>query len=201
MLLAVSMLLVGGFVAGQLWSDDTQVVSPLPSANGASQGTADARPVSSGSAEPGAEAVDSFLADSGPLCQETSAEPVADVARAVRPSIVVIKTEDRQGSGVVWDAEDGYIVTNNHVVSLSTNVEIQFADGQKVTGTVIGGDPSRDVAVVGVDPDEVNVLVQADFAPTSTVEVGQLAVAIGGPLRLGPKCYRRCRERNQPSPS
>lgn len=109
---------------------------------------------------------------------------MVDVARALNPSIVVVETEVRQGSGVVWDAENGYIVTNNHVVAQSTSVDIQFADGQRVTGTVIGGDSSRDLAVVGVDPDEVNALVPATFAPTSTVQVGQLAVAIGGPFGL-----------------
>ena len=184
-LLAVCMLLVAGFVAGQLWSGDTQVVSPLPSASGASQSTAEARPVPSGGTEPGTKAEDAFLeAESGPLCQETSSEPVVNVARAVSPSIVLIETEVRQGSGVVWDAENGYIVTNNHVVEQSSSVEIQFPDGQRVAGIVIGGDSSRDIAVIGVDPDEVNVLIQADFAPTSTVEVGQLAVVIGGPFGL-----------------
>lgn len=97
---------------------------------------------------------------------------------------MVVKTEVSQGSGVVWDAENGYIVTNDHVVAESSNVEITFADGQRVTGTVIGGDSSRDLAVVGVDPDEVNALIPATFAPTSTVRVGQLAVAIGGPFGL-----------------
>ncbi|MCQ3807295.1 MAG: trypsin-like peptidase domain-containing protein [Acidimicrobiaceae bacterium] len=129
--------------------------------------------------------MDSFLEvepSPGPLA--TSLEPVADVADAVSPSVVVIDSDEGQGSGVVWDAENGYIVTNNHVVELSTNVDVEFPDGQTVVGTVIGGDPSRDVAVVGVDPDEVNSLVQAVFAPTSEVRVGQLAVAIGGPFGL-----------------
>ena len=129
--------------------------------------------------------MDSFLeVEPGPVPLETSLEPVADVADVVSPSIVVIFSDERQGSGVVWDAENGYIVTNNHVVDLSTNVEVEFPDGQIVVGTVIGGDPSRDVAVVGVNPDEVNSLVQAVFAPTSEVRVGQLAVAIGVPFGL-----------------
>ena len=184
-LLAACILLTGGFCAGQLWSEDPQVISPIPSANGSSQNTGDARAVLSGGAEPGSTAEGSFLeTQSDPLCQETSLEPVVNVARALSPSIVVVETEVRQGSGVVWDAENGYIVTNNHVVEQSTNVFIQFADGQRVAGTVIGGDSSRDVAVVGVDPDEVNVLIPANFAPTSTVEVGQLAVVIGGPFGL-----------------
>ena len=115
---------------------------------------------------------------------ETSLEPVADSAAAVSPSIVVIKSTSTQGSGVVWDAENGYIVTNDHVVGLSTTVNVEFPDGQTVVGTVVGGDVSRDVAVIGVDPDEVNSLVQAVFAQSSEVRVGQLAVAVGGPFGL-----------------
>ena len=74
---------------------------------------------------------DSFLeVEPGPVPLETSLEPVADVADAVSPSIVVIISDEGQGSGVVWDAENGYIVTNNHVVELSTNVDVEFPDGQ-----------------------------------------------------------------------
>ena len=182
-LLTVCMLLVGGFVVGQLWSDDS-TGSSSPATNVASQDRLE-RSGSSVSSTPSADTVDSFLeVESGPVPLETSLEPVADVADAVSPSIVVIISDERQGSGVVWDAENGYIVTNNHVVELSTNVDVEFPDGQTVVGTVIGGDPTRDVAVVGVDPDEVNSLIQAVFAPTSEVRVGQLAVAIGGPFGL-----------------
>ena len=182
-LLTVCMLLAGGFVVGQLWSDDS-TGSSSPATNVASQDRLEPSG-SSVSSTPSADTVDSFLeVESGPVPLETSLEPVADVADAVSPSIVVIISDERQGSGVVWDAENGYIVTNNHVVELSTNVDVEFPDGQTVVGTVIGGDPTRDVAVVGVDPDEVNSLIQAVFAPTSEVRVGQLAVAIGGPFGL-----------------
>ena len=182
-LLTVCMLLVGGFVVGQLWSDDS-TGSSSPATNVASQDRLE-RSGSSVGSTPSADTVDSFLeVEPGPVPLETSLEPVADVADAVSPSIVVIISDEGQGSGVVWDAENGYIVTNNHVVELSTNVDVEFPDGQTVVGTVIGGDPTRDVAVVGVDPDEVNSLIQAVFAPTSEVRVGQLAVAIGGPFGL-----------------
>lgn len=183
MLLTVCMLLVGGFVAGQLWSEDS-TGSSSTTTDFSSQGRLDGGG-SSVSSSPSADTMDSFLeVEPGPVPLEPSLEPVADVADAVSPSIVVIISDEGQGSGVVWDAENGYIVTNNHVVELSTNVDVEFPDGQTVVGTVIGGDPSRDVAVVGVDPDEVNSLVQAIFAPTSEVRVGQLAVAIGGPFGL-----------------
>jgi len=118
------------------------------------------------------------LADSG-----ASGEPVADVARVVAPSVVLIETNLGQGSGIVWSAEQGYIVTNNHVAVGSQTVNVTFADGAVVSGEVIGGDSRRDVAVIKVDPSGLH-LVEAVFAPAHTVEVGQLAVAIGSPFGL-----------------
>lgn len=120
----------------------------------------------------------------GPLANGgTSNEPVADVARVVAPSVVLIATDLGQGSGIVWDAANGYILTNNHVAVGSTVVRVTFADGAIVDGDVIGGDARRDVAVIKVDPVGLD-LVQAVFAPAHTVEVGQLAVAIGSPFGL-----------------
>ena len=197
--LAVCAVLAAGFVAGQSWSDETPVGSPIPLTDAADRGTADAGGVPNAAAESGNAAAESgnaaaesgnaavgssVEAETGALCQQTSSEPIVNVARTVSRSIVLVKTDLSQGSGVVWDAENGYIVTNAHVVGDSSSAEIQFPDGQRVAGSVIGGDSSRDIAVIGVDPDEVNVLVPAEFAPTSTVEVGQLAVAIGGPFGL-----------------
>ncbi len=183
--LAVCVLLVSGFVLGQLWSDDS-TGSFLSVVDGDPRDMSRERDDSVASAsEAGTDTVDSFLEmEPDPVVSASSLEPVAEVAEALSRSIVVIISREGQGSGVVWDAENGYIVTNNHVVELSTNVDVEFPDGQKVVGTVIGGDPSRDVAVVRVDADEVNSLVQAVFAPTSEVRVGQLAVAIGGPFGL-----------------
>lgn len=184
-LLAAGILLAAGFFARQLWFDDPQVVSAPPRSDVSSQSAGAAQLVPPDEAEPDGEAAGALLeTEFAPPCRDSSLEPVVDVARALSPSIVVVRTEAGQGSGVVWDAENGYIVTNNHVVDGSTDVDIRFADGQRVTGTVVGGDSSRDLAVVGVDPDEVNALIPATFAPTSTVEVGQLAVAIGGPFGL-----------------
>lgn len=118
-----------------------------------------------------------------PLVDEDSDEPVADVAQAVSPSVVLIGTDVGQGSGIVWDADNGYIVTNDHVIGDATAVVVQFGNGNRVSGIVVGGDSARDIAVVQVDPSEAN-LVAASFAPTSSVEVGQLAVAIGSPFGL-----------------
>ena len=118
-----------------------------------------------------------------PLVDDDASEPSADVAKAVAPSVVLIQTNIGQGSGSVWDADNGYIVTNDHVTGDATSVVVQFANGNRISGTVVGGDSARDIAVVQVDPAEAD-LVAASFAPTSSVEVGQLAVAIGSPFGL-----------------
>lgn len=162
-------LVSAGIVIGSAITDDTTVAVPVLVDNG-SQPTADG-----GDSVPVQPVV--------PLVDADSNEPVADVARAVSPSVVLIRTNVGQGSGIVWDAENGYIVTNDHVTGDATSVVVQFANGNRISGTVVGGDSARDIAVVQVDPSEAD-LVAASFAPASSVEVGQLAVAIGSPFDL-----------------
>ena len=118
-----------------------------------------------------------------------SEEPVVAVAEAVGPSVVRVEVEAATplgfglGSGIVWDADNGHIVTNQHVVEGVDSVIVTLSDGTSLTGEVVGGSVGHDVAVVRVDP-EAAELVSATFAPASSVRVGQLAVAIGSPLGL-----------------
>ena len=89
-------------------------------------------------------------------------EPVARVASVLSPSVVQINVmgvqqtpygsqkEEGIGSGVIYRS-DGYIVTNNHVVEGSRQVEVAFADGSTEQGQVVGTDPTTDIAVVKVD--------------------------------------------------
>jgi len=86
-----------------------------------------------------------------------------------------------QGSGIVYDAS-GLILTNAHVLGEAENVRVQFADGTRAEGVVVGTAPAIDVGLVRVDTDMV--LTPAVFADRSTVEVGQLAVAVGSPFGL-----------------
>jgi putative serine protease PepD len=157
-------LLLGGVLLGLALDDDGEPVARQAGA-----------PVTSPVGGPAAMPV-----EPGPVAGGGS-EPVADVARAVLPSVVRIGTSFGQGSGIVFDAE-GLIVTNAHVVGESTRVNVQLADGRVVDAVVVGSDPSRDVAVVRVEG--IEGLVPAVFAPLSTVEVGQAAVAIGSPFGL-----------------
>ena len=116
-----------------------------------------------------------------------SEEPVVAVAEALTPSVVLVEVDAQigfgLGSGIVWDADNGYIVTNQHVVEGADGVFITLSDGTRLDGELVGGSSGHDVAVVRVDP-EAAELVAATFAPASSVRVGQLAVAIGSPLGL-----------------
>src|SRR5689334_19653260 len=67
----------------------------------------------------------------------------------VLPGVVAIKTSSAEGSGFVFDS-DGHIVTNQHVIEGSSDVEIDFSSGFKAHGTVIGSDTDADVAVIQV---------------------------------------------------
>jgi serine protease Do len=115
--------------------------------------------------------------------------PVAEVARRIEPSVVQVNVSSIQtspygprearglGSGVIY-REDGYIITNNHVVADADTVNVAFADGSVETGEVVGGDPYTDIAVVKVDKGN---LPAAEFGDSRDLVVGQLAVAAGSP--------------------
>ncbi|MDQ6853910.1 MAG: trypsin-like peptidase domain-containing protein [Actinomycetota bacterium] len=102
---------------------------------------------------------------------------IPDVARRLEPSVVTIETPDGLGSGVVWSA-DGVIVTDAHVVGTNRDVQVDFADGRQVPGTVSAADVVTDLAVVKA---ERTGLPAARFETTSPA-LGDLAIAIGSPL-------------------
>lgn len=106
-------------------------------------------------------------------------EPIADAADVILPSVVHIQTSSGLGSGVVYDG-DGLIVTAAHVVGEDETVRIRFADGEQVTGTVVGTAPDVDIAVIEVDRSDVPA---AGFS-LEKPRVGQLAIAIGSPWGL-----------------
>lgn len=121
---------------------------------------------------------------------ELPAGTVARVADAVLPSVVSIQVtrgdDAGTGSGVVVDGE-GYIVTNNHVVSMAANnpdakVQVIFNDGTKVPASIVGRDIKTDLAVLLVE--DVDNLVVAELGRSEDVEVGEDVVAVGSPLGL-----------------
>jgi S1-C subfamily serine protease len=103
-----------------------------------------------------------------------------DITRIVEdlaPSVVTIFTGEGLGSGVVYDG-DGLILTNEHVVRGNQEVEVGFADGQRVGGTVQAADPISDLALVRTDRTGLPVPEFQKELP----RVGETAIVIGSPL-------------------
>ena len=118
---------------------------------------------------------------------EPAAGSVAAVAAAVQPSVVQLNVSGSQGDGTGTGfvvSSDGYIVTNDHVAGDAGNdgtIDVTFVDGSTATGTLVGGDPGYDIAVVKVDRTELPALT---LGSSDTVNVGDIAIAIGSPLGL-----------------
>jgi len=85
------------------------------------------------------------------------------------------------GSGVIFDARNGYIVTNAHVVENATEITVTLQDGRDLTAEVVGSDTPSDVAVLKVKTDG---LAQIPLGDSTRVEVGDFVVAIGNPFGL-----------------
>ncbi|MBA3248925.1 MAG: trypsin-like peptidase domain-containing protein [Geodermatophilaceae bacterium] len=114
-------------------------------------------------------------------------DTVASVAAAVTPSVVTINVRGASaagsGSGVILTS-DGTILTNNHVVAAARggSITVEFSDGTQAAATVVGTDPSTDIAVIQAE--NVSGLRAASFADSDEVVVGELVIAIGSPLGL-----------------
>ena len=85
-----------------------------------------------------------------------------------------------QGSGVIIDSR-GYILTNNHVVAGSQQLQVHLNDGREVTGQLVGADPRFDIALVQV---KVAGLRPVRLGDSTKIRVGQWAIAIGSPFGL-----------------
>ncbi|WP_445946260.1 DegQ family serine endoprotease [Shewanella sp.] len=86
------------------------------------------------------------------------------------------------GSGVIIDAEKGYIVTNNHVINGADDIQIGLFDGREVKAKLIGADPESDIALLQIEAKNLTAIKQTD---SEEIRVGDFAVAIGNPFGLG----------------
>ena len=128
---------------------------------------------------------------------EQTDSPVVAIAKKAGPSIVGVKVQAisqnifgplsesaSEGSGIIY-TEDGYIITNYHVISEAMNnstakvyVTLPNTD-EEIPATIVGGDSTTDLAVIKIDK---TGLTKAEIGKSSELEVGDLAVAIGNPL-------------------
>jgi putative serine protease PepD len=127
------------------------------------------------------------LPQSGADKSERPSGTVAAIAASVSPAVVSLEVNGAQSSGtgsgfVIRD--NGYIVTNNHVVEGAADggdITVHFADGRKFDAKIVGRDANYDIAVVKVD---ASGLPTVALGNSDGVVVGDLAIAIGSPLGL-----------------
>jgi putative serine protease PepD len=119
-----------------------------------------------------------------------NATAITAVAAKASPSVVTINVAASNaagtGSGIVLTA-DGYVLTNTHVVTLdgdtsNTTIQVETNDGRLVAAKVVGTDPIDDLAVIKLQ--NVSGMQPAQFADSSKLNVGDMAIAIGAPLGL-----------------
>jgi S1-C subfamily serine protease len=144
-----------------------------------------------------------------PVVAETAGVPsLATVVRRIAPSVVTIESRGRLavepgmkrrqagkgiglaardeirtfGSGVVFDARRGFIVTNSHLIDHADEITVKLIDGRALPARRVGADPETDVAVIQVRADE---LTELRFGNSDRVEVGDFVFAIGNPQKIG----------------
>ena len=86
------------------------------------------------------------------------------------------------GSGVIVDAERGYVLTNNHVVAKADQITVGLRDGRRLKAKLIGTDPEADIAVLQIPPEN---LVAVPLGDSDKLAVGDYVIAIGNPFGLG----------------
>ena len=106
---------------------------------------------------------------------------VMNAAARITPSVVNIEVhgEHRGGGSGFLFTPDRFILTNSHVVTGASSIEVTLIDGTRCTASVVGNDPDTDLAVVRVSaPNQV----PAPFGDSDSIRPGQLAIAVGNPL-------------------
>lgn len=115
---------------------------------------------------------------------------VTAVAAEVSPSVVKIDVQLKQaakkgrrsrdsgsGSGFIFD-KSGFILTNSHVINNAAKLSVTLSDGREYRARLVGDDPATDLAVLHIDAPEISAATLGD---SQSIQVGQLAIAIGNP--------------------
>lgn len=127
-----------------------------------------------------------------PTTATGSSLTAAEIANEVSPAVVGVSTTtnadialgqgatEGMGSGIIIN-EEGYILTNYHVISGASTVKVIFNTGKEVTAKIVNFDQTSDIAVIKVT-ESVTMPGVAKLGDSSTIQAGELAVAIGNPL-------------------
>jgi len=118
---------------------------------------------------------------------------VASIVESIRPSVVAIFTQslgrdtfldteapDGAGTGILVDNK-GHVVTNNHVATSGTGIQVVLPDGRDFNATLVGSDPQTDLAVLKIDATGLKV---APLGDSDTLRVGDTVIAVGHALAL-----------------
>ncbi len=132
-----------------------------------------------------------FFGDNSPFCQDGSpfmGSPLCQGAGGSGGGAPAGPDTQQQkfralGSGVIINAEKGYVVTNNHVVNDATKIQVKLSDGRSYDAKVIGKDPSSDIALIQLEG--AKNLTAIKMADSDNLRVGDYTVAIGNPYGLG----------------
>lgn len=131
------------------------------------------------------------------LSSEHGGLTVSEIAKKVGPAVVGVSSksttnsfgfgwpfapqeQENMGSGIIF-SEDGYIVTNYHVIDGAQTVKVIFNNSKEVSAKIINYDAAADIAVIKVT-DNIQMPGIAEFGDSDQIEVGEPAVAIGNPL-------------------
>jgi S1-C subfamily serine protease len=141
-----------------------------------------------------------------PVIEQTTGTPtLAPVLKKIMPSVVSISTRGAPeasaqqkkpretkrleaasaraaGSGVIVDARQGLIVTNNHVIQHADDITVTLVDGREFVAKLVGGDPDTDVAVIKIATDNLTAIL---IGNSDRVEVGDFVLAVGNPFMIG----------------
>jgi len=146
----------------------------------------EATPISQspGASSSGASSIDvgAIYRSGGPAVVQITSTSQGEPGTDAFGNVVPGQAQRALGSGFVIDKE-GHIVTNYHVVQGAADIEVSFSNQDTVTATLVGTDPSTDLALLEVDVD-AQALTPLALADSDQVEVGDPVVAIGNPFGL-----------------
>ncbi|MDO4708314.1 MAG: Do family serine endopeptidase [Pseudomonadota bacterium] len=102
--------------------------------------------------------------------------------RRMFPELTQERINESLGSGVIVDAAKGYVLTNHHVIENADDVSVTLADGRTLKAEFLGSDPDTDIALMRIPAERLSAIAMTD---SSTLRVGDFAVAIGNPFGVG----------------
>ncbi len=104
------------------------------------------------------------------------------IFRRMFPELSQERINESLGSGVIVDAQRGYVLTNHHVIEGADEVSVTLADGRTMKADFVGSDPDTDIALMKIQAQNLSALPLAD---SSALRVGDFVVAVGNPFGIG----------------